>query len=207
MNGIGDYALIGDCHSAALVGRDGSIDWACFPRFDCPAVFGRILDARAGGAFEVAPEDVRGVRRAYVDDTNVLVTEFRCAGGVLEVTDCMPVAPLDPAEPAKVTACHAILRRLACTGGAVDVGVTIAPRFEYGLFTPRFVLTSARTAEIVGGADAMWVSASASLEGDGESIRGHWRLRAGEEVWVEAAWSPSHEMRDAAAAPGADELA
>src|SRR5439155_13905854 len=84
-------------------------------------------------------------RRQYLDDTNVLVTEFRCAGGALEVTDCMPVAPLDPSEPTKVRACHSILRRLRCSGGAVNARVTIAPRFEYGLFTPRFLLTSERT--------------------------------------------------------------
>jgi len=75
MNRIGDYALIGDCHSAALVGRDGSIDWACFPRFDSPAVFCRILDPACGGAFEIEPAGVRGSRRAYLDDTNVLVTD------------------------------------------------------------------------------------------------------------------------------------
>ena len=126
MNRIGDYALIGDCHSAALVGRDGSIDWACFPRFDSPAVFCRILDERRGGAFEAEPEALRESRRQYLDDTNVLVTEFRCAGGALEVTDCMPVAPLDPSEPTKVRACHSILRRLRCSGGAVNARVTLA---------------------------------------------------------------------------------
>src|SRR5881628_3108739 len=156
MNQIGDYALIGDCHSAALVGRDGSIDWACFPRFDSPAVFTRVLDAARGGAFEVTPAEVRSTRRAYLEDTNVLMTTFAGGGGVLEVTDCMPVSPLDPAEPTKVASCHAILRRLRATAGRVGVRVTIAPRFEYGLFTPRFLLLDEHSAEIVGGADAIW---------------------------------------------------
>ena len=207
MNRIADYALIGDCHSASLVGRDGAIDWACFPRFDSPAVFCRLLDAERGGAFEIVPADVRETRRAYLDDTNVLVTTFGCARGVLELTDCMPVSPLDPAEPTKVRSYHSILRRLRCRGGAVDISATVAPRFEYGLFAPRFLLTGERSAEIVGGADAIWVSASAPLQCDGEGIRGRWRLSVGEDVWLEAAWSPSSEMRDPSGAPDATELA
>ena len=99
MNRIGDYALIGDCHSAALVGRDGSIDWACFPRFDSPAQFCKILDDERGGSFRLAPASVRATAREYLEDTNVLVTTFTCDDGVVELTDCMPVARLDPTRP------------------------------------------------------------------------------------------------------------
>ncbi|MGH2726613.1 MAG: trehalase-like domain-containing protein, partial [Actinomycetota bacterium] len=118
MNRIGDYALIGDCHSAALVGRDGSIDWACFPRFDSPAVFSKILDERAGGAFAVTPQGVRDVRRAYVDGTNVLVTTFTCEEGVVELTDCMPVEAAEPDNPIGLVAHHAIMRRARCVQGS-----------------------------------------------------------------------------------------
>jgi len=82
-NRIGDYALIGDCHSAALVGRDGSIDWACFPRFDSPAVFARLLDRDGGGAFSIAPRNVREIRRAYLPGTMVVSTTFVCQVGVI----------------------------------------------------------------------------------------------------------------------------
>src|SRR5206468_4015922 len=150
MNRIGDYALIGDCHSSALVGRDGSIDWACFPRFDSRAVFCRILDEDRGGSFQVSPAGIRETRRAYLEDTNVLVTTFVCEGGELELTDCMPVAPLDTGNPTDVTSCRAILRRLRCTEGAVAADVVIEPRFEYGAFVPRFRMVTATTAEIVG---------------------------------------------------------
>src|SRR5688572_30356269 len=91
VNRITDYALIGDCHSAALVGRDGSIDWACFPRSDSPSIFARMLDEHRGGAFKIAPEDVLFTRRSYLRDTNVIVTIFETETGVLELTDCMPV--------------------------------------------------------------------------------------------------------------------
>lgn len=205
-NRIGDLALIGDCHSAALVGRDGAVEWACFPRFDSPSVFGRVLDAERGGAFEVAPEAVRDVSRAYVDDTNVLETAFRCEGGELELTDCMPVTGAGR-DPRAIHAQHSILRRLRCTQGAVDVRISVAPRFDYGRFVPHFRITSDETAEAVGGADAMWVTATRSLEEERERIRARWHLRAGDEVWIEAAWAPSHQTRRVEDAPGGDELA
>ena len=80
--------------------------------------------------------------------------------------------------------------------GEVSVAVSIAPRFEYGLFVPRFRVTSDRTAEIVGGADAMWVTSTHQLRTGDDSIDAAWTLRSGEEAWVEAAWSGSHEVRD-----------
>ena len=200
MDGIGDHALIGDCHSAALVARDGSVDWCCFPRFDLPSVFARILDPH-GGSFDIHPEGVRDVHRAYLDDTNVLTTTFVCEDGVLEVTDCMPVGRFDASQPASVRAGHAILRRLRCTDGAVGVEVSVAPRFEYGRFVPRHRLTSEQTAEIVGGADAIWVTATRGLEEAHERVHARWRLRAGEDAFIEAAWSPSHEVRDPDDAP------
>lgn len=194
MNRIGDYALIGDCHSTALVGRDGSIDWACFPRFDSPSVFGRILDAEKGGSFEVRAEASKAVSRRYLEDTNVLVTTFSCDGGALEVTDCMPVERLDESAPSDTAPEHSILRRIACVAGEVEVVVRVQPRFEYGLVTPRFRLTSERTAEIVGGASALWVSATEPLEWGGEVIRGDWHLRAGQDAWIETTWTRSQRI-------------
>lgn len=201
MNRIADFALIGDCHSAALVGRDGAVEWACFPRFDSSAVFARVLDPAQGGAFEVTPLDVRSVSRHYIEDTNVLVTSFECARGVLELTDCMPVEPLDPAEPTQVRPHHSILRRLVCVEGEVTAKVAVAPRFEYGLFVPRFRVTSERTAEIVGGADAIWVTSTHPLRLGDDSVDAEWTLRLGEEAWVEAAWSGSHDTTSRPAPP------
>jgi len=187
---IDDYALLGDCHSAALVGRDGSIDWACFPRFDSPAVFCRILDVGKGGSFRVSPEGAWQSTRRYLEDTNVLVTTFATPTGVLEVTDCMPVRTGLSHSP-RVGTRHALLRRLRCVGGEVQVRVVVAPRFEYGAFVPRVRLTSPQTAELVGGADALWVTATRPLTAHANALRAHWHMRAGDEAWVEAAWTPS----------------
>ncbi len=197
-SGIGDHALIGDCHSAALVSGVGSIDWVCFPRFDSPSTFCAILDPERGGAFDVAPENVEEVSRAYVGGTNVLTTTFRCSSGTVELTDCMPVSiARDGRNPRDVQSHHAILRRLRCTDGEVDVHVSIAPRFDYGSFVPYFRLTSEESAEAVGGCDALHITATRLLDEERERIKARWHLRAGEDVFIEAAWGPSHVLRPA----------
>jgi GH15 family glucan-1,4-alpha-glucosidase len=205
VNRIGDYALIGDCHSAALVGRDGSVDWACFPRFDSPAVFAKVLDAERGGSFSVSPEAVAEVRRRYVDGTNVLQTTFRCESGELVLTDCMPVH-CEGVDPRDLHTHHSILRRIECTEGTVGVRVAVEPRFEYGRFVPFFRLTSEETGEAVGGADAVHITATRLLDEERERIRGRWHLRAGETVWIEAAWSPSHRLRSGEEIPSPGDL-
>ena len=87
------YGIIGDCHTAALVGMDGSIDWFCCPRFDSPSIFASLLDAGKGGYFRVAPDTGDYVtRQLYFPDTAVLITRFMTPDGVGEVTDFMPVA-------------------------------------------------------------------------------------------------------------------
>src|SRR2546429_9533740 len=92
---IGDYALLSDCRSAALVSRAGSVDWLCFPRFDAPAVFARILDSEAGH-FVIRPVGEFQASRAYVDQTIALETTFRTATGTAVLTDAMAVCPHDP---------------------------------------------------------------------------------------------------------------
>src|SRR5215208_1351479 len=94
---IEDYALIGDCESAALVSRDGSIDWLCLPRFDSDACFAALLGTPQNGRWQVAPAaPVRSVRRRYLDDTLVLETEFATDSGVVAVIDFMPVRDVAP---------------------------------------------------------------------------------------------------------------
>src|SRR5262245_29463498 len=90
---IQDYAAIGNGRSAALISREGSIDWLCWPRFDSPSLFGRLLDPRNGGAWSITPVASVRVERRYRDGTNVLQTRFHTAsGGEAVLTDFMPVA-------------------------------------------------------------------------------------------------------------------
>lgn len=89
---IADYALLSDCHSAALVSRAGSVDWLCFPRFDSPAVFARLLDERAGH-WSIAPVEESTSSRRYLEGSLVLETRLETAGGVAVLTDCLAVGP------------------------------------------------------------------------------------------------------------------
>ena len=126
---ISDYGVIGDLHTAALVGRDGSIDWACAPRFDSPGIFGALLDDARGGRWRIAPTTRATSEQRYLPATNVLVTTFRVdAGGVVVVTDFMPVGAAREGR----TEIH---RRVQCTRGAVEVDVWFEPRFDYGAAT------------------------------------------------------------------------
>ena len=88
---IESYGVIGDLHSVALVGMDGSIDWCCLPNFDSPSVFAAILDDRKGGHFRVAATEESTLKQMYLPETNVLLTRFLGAEGVGEVCDFMPV--------------------------------------------------------------------------------------------------------------------
>ena len=127
---IGDYGLIGDLHTAALVGRNGSLDWWCAPRFDSPSIFGALLDARGGGCWRVAPAGAWTSEQRYLPASNVLVTTFHVeGGGVVALTDFMPVGPARGRSAE-------IHRRIACTRGAAAVEVVFAPRFDYAAKVP-----------------------------------------------------------------------
>src|SRR5687768_8133389 len=88
---LSDYAIIGNCRSAALVSRNGSIDWLCWPRFESPSLFAVVLDPAAGGHFSIETAGVIRTRRHYAGESNVLVTESETCDGIVRVTDLMPV--------------------------------------------------------------------------------------------------------------------
>jgi len=126
---ISDYAIIGDCRSAALVSRDGSIDWLCWPRFDSPSIFGALLDEGAG-RWSISPTAPFRAERRYVENSNVLQTRFLTEAGALLLTDLMPVASEEDKRRFWV-ADHEILRIIECEQGEVEVEMRFEPRPKY----------------------------------------------------------------------------
>ncbi|MFS4096998.1 glycoside hydrolase family 15 protein [Streptomyces sp. AF1A] len=125
---IAEHGLIGDLRSVALVGTNGTIDWYCCPSFDCPSVFGAILDAERGGSFELAASVPARTKQFYFPDTNVLITRFFTEEGVGEVQDFMPVTGDGSGEAGR----HRLIRRVVCVRGTVPFRALVAPRFDYG---------------------------------------------------------------------------
>jgi GH15 family glucan-1,4-alpha-glucosidase len=116
---IGDYALVGDCRSAALISSAGSVDWLCWPRFDSPSIFAALLDTARGGRFRIAPVGPFTTTRRYVGETAVLETTFHTASGEVRLTDLMPVSS-EPDKRAHLSPEHELLRRVECLAGTVD---------------------------------------------------------------------------------------
>src|SRR5215216_2752558 len=131
-NGLGyapieQYGIIGDLHTAALVGMDGSIDWLCLPYFDSPAVFAAILDYRRGGHFRISAASKQATcRQLYVPDTNVLITRFQAPDGVGEVQDCMPI---EVDQPGAVAAVHQVIRIARAVRGTAVFDLECRPAF------------------------------------------------------------------------------
>jgi GH15 family glucan-1,4-alpha-glucosidase len=123
---VAEHGLIGDLHTVALVGTNGTIDWHCSPSFDAPSIFGSLLDPDRGGCFELAAAVPASTRQFYLPDTNVLITRFSAPEGVGEVQDFMPVSGTMDARR------HRLIRRALCVRGAMPFRARIAPRFDYG---------------------------------------------------------------------------
>ena len=132
---IGSHALLSDCHSAALVTAAGSVDWLCWPRFDSPSVFGRLLDDTAGH-WSIRPAGRFTADRRYLDRTLVLETSFHTSGGTVVVTDALAMGVDNYGHALGRRVPHLLIRSVTCVGGVVDVEVSYAPRPEYGLLHP-----------------------------------------------------------------------
>ncbi|HEY3185630.1 MAG TPA: trehalase-like domain-containing protein, partial [Gaiellaceae bacterium] len=124
---IAEHGVIGDLHTVALVGTNGTIDWLCLPRFDSPSVFASILDADRGGFFAVAPRVECATKQLYFPDTNVLITRFLAPDGVGEVVDFMPVK-----RAGEEIRRHRLCRRISTVRGELGYRVEVRPAFDYG---------------------------------------------------------------------------
>lgn len=144
---IEDYALIGNMHTAALVGRDGSVDWLCVPRFDSPACFAALLGGPEQGRWLIAPEgEIKAVHRTYRDDTLILETVFATADGVVALTDFMPINE----DRGRVE----VIRLVEGREGTVPMHMELVLRFDYGEIVP-WVTHLDRGLRAIGGPDAV----------------------------------------------------
>ncbi|MDQ2664588.1 MAG: glycoside hydrolase family 15 protein [Gemmatimonadota bacterium] len=181
---IEDYALVGDCESAALVGLDGSIDWLCWPRFDSPACFAALLGDPTHGRWRVGPtdDDARGVRR-YRDDSLILETTFTTAEGSATLVDFMPP---DATR-------SDLVRIVIGQTSRVTMRFDLALRFGYGALVPWVTRVDEHTLRAIAGPDMVVLHSDVPLRGEGMTTVGEFAVEAGERVAFVLCWRPSHK--------------
>ena len=168
---IEDYALIGDCETAALVSRAGSIDWLCWPSFSSPAVFAALLGTQDHGYWKIAPAGaVKRVARQYCEDTLIVETTFETATGAVCVTDFMPVRERH----------SRLVRMVRGVRGRVRMRMDLAIRFDFGRTIP-WVTTNAEL-RAVAGSDMVVLQTEAKLRGEGPTTVSEFTVHAGETV-------------------------
>ncbi|WP_435057699.1 glycoside hydrolase family 15 protein [Streptomyces sp. bgisy060] len=197
---IEDYGLIGDLQTAALVCRDGSVDWLCLPRFDAAAVFAELLGTDEHGFWRIGPAVPDGApapyadRRRYRGDSLIIESEWDTGTGTVRVLDLMP--PRDGHGPQ-------VIRIVEGVTGAVEMTSTLVPRFGYGRRLPWIYDEAGRTVA-VSGPDALWLDTSVQGEEKDGAVHHHFTVTAGAWVAFALSWQPSHdpapEVPDAEAA-------
>lgn len=179
---IEDYALIGDCETAALVAKDGSIDWLCVPRFDSGACFAALLGTEDNGRWQIAPQgEIRKCRRAYRDDTLVLETEFETDEGVVALIDCMPIR----------TGASDVLRIVEGRSGRVPMRMEFVVRFDYGAIVP-WVQHMDDGVWAIAGPDALHLHTPVRSHGKDFRTIAEFTVTKGERVPFVLTWHPSH---------------
>jgi GH15 family glucan-1,4-alpha-glucosidase len=179
---IEDYAVIGDMHTAALVGRDGSIDWLCLPRFDSPACFAALLGTEDNGHWRISPR-TGGIcsRRRYRPDTLVLETEWDTDAGMVRVLDLMPTR--DNAAN--------VVRIVEGVSGRVAMESVLRLRFDYGEAVPWVRRLDGQLVTIAG-PDAAWVTTDVPMYGRGMATHADFTVAAGERAHFVLTYHPSH---------------
>ena len=188
---IEDYALIGDCHTAALVGRDGSIDWLCLPRFDAPACFAALVGTPENGRWQIAPRgNLRGTKRRYRPGTLILETDFETDEGSCTLVDFMLPREREPN----------LVRMVEGRRGHVAMQTVLTFRFDYGSIVP-WVRSTSTGLQAVAGPDAVYVDSLVKLHGENLHTVGEFEIAAGERKCFVMSWHPSNEDRAAASDP------
>ncbi|WP_327663990.1 MULTISPECIES: glycoside hydrolase family 15 protein [unclassified Streptomyces] len=184
---IEDYALIGDHQTAALVGRDGSIDWLCLPHFDSPACFAALLGSEENGHWRLAPKGAEHcTTRAYRPGSLVLDTEWETPDGSVRVTDFMPQRDRAPD----------VIRIVEGLSGRVTLRGTLRLRFDYGSVVPWMRRVDGHRVAVAG-PDSAWLRSEPHVHTWGEDFGTHseFTVEAGETVAFVLTWHPSHEQR------------
>ena len=176
---IGDYGLIGDCHSAALVSCEGSIDWCCLPRFDSGSCFGRLLDRERGGFCAVSVEgDARSagqqLRRRHARARDACSRGRRAPCGSLDFLAMREHGALEPRRE--------LIRIVECERGSAEVQIKLAPRFDYGAVRPWLRRAAARRFTAIGGDDGLLIWSDDELSAEREALLARGRLHAGERL-------------------------
>ncbi len=185
---IGDHALIGDGRAAALVARDGTIDWLCWPRFDSPALFASLVDP-AAGRWTVTACDTHRVTRRYVDATNVVETRFDCADGRATLLDFMPVASEEEKRRGLFPE-HELTRIVRCDRGTVEVAIDYLPRPRFNTRPVRLRRNSFGVElETAGALLTLAGTVPLEIEPDRRRASGRFTLREGETAAFSLAWS------------------
>jgi GH15 family glucan-1,4-alpha-glucosidase len=182
---IEDYALIGDLHTAALVGRDGSIDWLCLPRFDSGACFAALLGKPGHGRWQIAPRaPVRAVRRAYRDHTLVLETEFELEdGGAVRLIDCMPTGHRH----------SSVIRLVEGVRGQVPMRMELLIRFDYGSVVPWVRRRREGGFTALAGPDALVFHTKAPFQSRDFRTTAEFTVSPGERMSFAITYFPSHQ--------------
>jgi GH15 family glucan-1,4-alpha-glucosidase len=196
---VAEYGLLADCNSAALVARDGSIDWLCLPHYDSPAVFARILDPDAGH-WSIAPTGPFTTERRYLPGTLVTETTFTTATGTVRLVDAMGFADGQRGHDLGLGAPHELLRLVEGVEGSVELALELAPRPEYGLVKPLFRM-EAGGGRTFGGPNQIAVSAGVPAAIEDSTMRGTFTVGAGERVGFALHWAPVDGARPEACAP------
>jgi GH15 family glucan-1,4-alpha-glucosidase len=180
---IEDYALIGDRHTAALVARNGSIDWLCFPRFDSGACFAALLGNEEHGCWTLSPAgEIRRIRRGYHDDTLVLETEYETADGAVSVIDCMPPRSREPD----------LIRIVVGKRGQVPMRMQLVLRPDYGSIIP-WVRRTENGICAVAGPDTLTLQSDVNLRNENFKTEAEFTISAGQRLHFVLIWHPSHE--------------
>jgi alpha,alpha-trehalase len=177
---IGDHALLSNCQSAALLSREGSVEWLCFPRFDSPSVFGRLLDDRAGH-WSVHPVGEFRATRRYLDDTMVLETTFTTSTGSVKVVDALAMGGGQRGHHLGAEAPSLLIRKVKGEAGLVELETEYVPRTEYGLIWPLLTHVGGGI-EGRGGADITVLTSPVDLEIGAGVGSGRFGVRAGQSL-------------------------